>query len=271
MLLNKITKMNKYCLQISIFLLAITLLTACKSKMLGVKDYAEKKEVRDLFQKTPRFETLNSQIQISTNGLSAKGDLRMIKNQVIYLSVQAFLGIEVARLKITPDSLIAIDRLHRRYFADSFAQINGLSTKGLSFYTIQSLFTNSLFLTDRDSLSLADISEFVWERKGAETNLSPRKDEKFQFILNQDKQLRQTSLTMDKFIMLWNYSQFSQAAGYTFPRNMEVEMATEKRKTNLSLEFAKIDLGKSLKVDCQIPQRYSKVDLSEILTLLSGL
>lgn len=263
--------MNKYCLQISIFLLAITLLTACKSKMLSVKDYAAKKEVQDLFQKSPRFETFNSQIQIGTGGLSAKGDLRMVKNQVIYLSVQAFLGIEVARLKITPDSLIAIDRLHRRYFAESFAQINGLSTKGLSFYSIQSLFTNSLFLTDRDSLSLADVSEFVWSQNGAETALTPRKDDKFQFILNQNKQLRQTSLSVDKFKMDWNYSQFSQAGGYTFPRNIEVEVASEKRKTNLTLEFAKIDLGKSLKVDCLIPQRYSKVDFSEILTLLSGL
>ncbi|MEI7675230.1 MAG: DUF4292 domain-containing protein [Bacteroidales bacterium] len=254
-------------------ILIIGTFTSCRSKMVNLNDYAAKKEIVDLFGKAPHFDAFQSQIQINTNGLSAKGDLRIIKNQAIYLSVQAFFGIEVARLKITPDSLIAIDRLHRRYFADTFAHIYGFNSQGINYYTIQSLFTNSIFTLGRDSLTLNDVTAFRWDKRGDETLLTSKKVENSKFLLNRNQQLTQTTLgdKDEKLKLTWSYSEFATFGQTSFPKTMQIDMISTKRKVQATLQFAKIDIDKPFQVECIIPSRYAKVDLNEILNILSGL
>lgn len=245
--------------------------SSCRSKMVGVKGVANKQEVSALFVNVPRFDTFRSQVQIETNGLNAKGDLRIIKNKAIFFSVQAFLGIEVARLKITPDSIIAIDRLHRRYFADTFAHIYGLRTQGVNYFTIQALFSNALFLQNRDTLSLNDADAFRWEQKGDQIRLTSRKDEFSRFTLNSNRQLQLTELgdASDRLKLNWAYSDFAKFFNSDFPQTMQVDVVSPKRKIGITMKMAKVEIGRSFAVDAAVPLRYAKVDLDEILKILS--
>ncbi len=264
---------RKYSFQVVCFVVVLSVFSSCRSKMVGVKSVAAKQQVVALFENAPHLDSFRSQIQINTNGLSAKGDLRIVKNTAIFLSVQAFLGIEVARLKITPDSLIAVDRLHRRYFADTFAHIYGFNKQGINYFTIQSLFLNSIYILGRDSLNKNDVDAFYWEVKNDETNLTSKKDEGCQFQLDQNLQLKQSILgdKNDRLKLTWSYSDFAKIAQLNFPQNMSLEMSSPKRKIAATLQFAKIELNKSFQIDTQVPLRYSKVDLNEILTIFSGL
>lgn len=254
-----------------VLLLTMVGFSSCRSKMAGVKGIASRQEVSTLFANAPHFDTFRSQVQIDANGLSAKGDLRIIRNKTLYFSVQAFLGIEVARVKITPDSIIAIDRLHRRYFADTFAHIYGLRTQGINYFTLQSLFANTLFLQGKDSLDLSDADAFRWEKRNGLTQLTSRKDFFSRFTLSENQQLQQTEIgeSGDRVKMSWNYSDFVKLSKLDFPQTMQVDVSSPKRKINLTLKYAKIEVDKSFPVDVTIPLRYAKVDLDEILKMLS--
>ncbi len=256
-----------------VLLMAILAFSSCKTRKLAGRGASSQKDVAELFDKDYNAKTFNSQLQINANGVNAKGDLRIVKDKTIYLSLQAFLGIEVARLKITPDSLVAIDRFNRRYFAESFARLQELTSKGVNFYALQSLFTNKIFLNGQESLTHKDIDEFDWKNKGDETHLIPKKDSNCTFVLNGNRQLTETILTdaSERFKLSWLYSDFSVIDAYDFPRQMEVNISSSKRKISSSLHFARIEFGRELNVECAIPSRYTRVNLDDILKIFSGL
>lgn len=263
---------NKCNLFVISILIALSF-TSCRSKMGVIKATANKNPMAKLFEQNPRFETFRSQIQINTSGLNAKGDLRIVKNKTIYLSVQAFLGIEVARLKITPDSLIALDRLHRRYFADTFAHIYGFNKQGVNYFTLQALFSNSLFLLGEDSLSVKDMDAFQLTRKSDLIKLTAKKEDGTSFEINKDYQLSQTSLGKDndRLKLNWSYRDFASFSDLVFPQTMELNAVSPKKSVSATLQYAKIELNKPQQVDLVIPIRYAKVDLSEILKIFSEL
>lgn len=252
-------------------LVLIVLLSSCKSKMFSTKDVTTNKELSAIFNDAPHFETLQAQIQISANGVNAKGDLRILKNREIYLSVQAFF-IEVARLKVTPDSIIALDRFHRRYFADSFDHINAGNTNMVNFQTLQALFTNSIFLQNNSKITPENVADFRTEENQNSISLTPRHNDGVIFSLNKSYQLTQTAFAKSKGMQLtWDYSKFEPLGNGYFPRTMNINVNSEKAKVNSSLEFAKIELGKPHNAELNIPSRYAKVELSEILKLLTEL
>lgn len=252
--------------------MAILAFSSCKTRKL-IGSASSQKEVAALFDKDYNAKTFNSHLQINTKGISAKGDLRIVKDQTIYLSLQAFLGIEVARLKITPDSLVAVDRFNRRYFAESFSKLQDLTSKGVNFYTLQSLFTNRIFLSGQENLTHKDVDEFDWKTKGDETHLTPKKDSYCTFVLNGNRQLKETILTdhSDRFKLNWAYSSFSVVDNYDFPHQMEVNISSSKRKLSSSMQFARIVFGKTLNVDCTIPSRYTRIKLDDLLKMFSDL
>lgn len=239
--------------------------------MLSTKNVAANKELANIFNDAPHFETFQAQIQISANGMNAKGDLRILKNREIYLSVQAFF-IEVARLKVTPDSIVALDRLHRRYFADSFEHINAGNTSEINFHTLQALFTNSIFLGNNSKITPENVVDFRAEENQNAITLTPRNSSSVVFSLNKSYQLTQTAFAKSKEMQLtWDYSKFEPLGNGNFPRTMNINIKSEKGKINSSLEFAKIELGKPHSAELNIPSRYAKVELSDIIKLLTEL
>lgn len=89
----------------------------------------------------------------STSGeRSFGGTLRMRRDQVIQLSVTKF-GIEGARIIFTPDSVLLLDRLNKRYLQSSYAQLHELGvSQPLSFATVQGFLWND---SERDFYELS--------------------------------------------------------------------------------------------------------------------
>ncbi|CAA9275957.1 MAG: hypothetical protein AVDCRST_MAG95-3027 [uncultured Adhaeribacter sp.] len=65
--------------------------------------------------------------------------LRMKKDSVIWISVVPGLGIEVARLRLTPDSVMMINRLEKTYFADNVQALKDRFNVDLTFNMVQAL------------------------------------------------------------------------------------------------------------------------------------
>ncbi len=72
------------------------------------------------------------------------GQLRMQKDNVIWISATSFLGIEAARIKITPDSVWVLNRLDNTYVAERFADVMKHVGCNLSFSDIQSVLAGNV-------------------------------------------------------------------------------------------------------------------------------
>ena len=79
--------------------------------------------------------------------ITVPGALRMRKDKVIRLQLFIpILGTEVGRLEFTPDYVLVIDRLHKEYVKADYSQVDFLRQNGITFYSLQSLFWNQLFV-----------------------------------------------------------------------------------------------------------------------------
>lgn len=86
---------------------------------------------------------LSASFHIADNEKGVGGMLRMRRDQIIILSFTKF-GIEGARVIFRPDSVLVLDRLHKRYATMEYAQIGRLfsTASPLDFGKIQTFFWN---------------------------------------------------------------------------------------------------------------------------------
>lgn len=83
-------------------------------------------------------------------------NLIMEKDQYIWMSVTAVLGIEVARIMITQDSVKILDRLHRKYIAADFDYIQRMSNVPLKLNNLQNLIVGNTVFNNSVQKSVVD-------------------------------------------------------------------------------------------------------------------
>jgi hypothetical protein len=74
---------------------------------------------------------------------SVAGTIRIRKDSAIYISVAPILGIEVARLVVTPDTVKFLNRLESTYFEGETRFLGALVNADIDFYMMQSLLTGT--------------------------------------------------------------------------------------------------------------------------------
>ena len=72
--------------------------------------------------------------------VSLGGTLRMKRDDVIQLSLVTFGILEVARLEVTPDYFMLIDKMGKQYVRAAYSDVSLLADAGIDFRTLQSYF-----------------------------------------------------------------------------------------------------------------------------------
>ena len=86
--------------------------------------------------------TANMDIQAEGNGMNfddLSGQMRMRKDSLVWLSVTASMGIEVARAKVSTDSVWIVNRLEKTYLAEPLDTLSAQLGMPLSLPLIQTL------------------------------------------------------------------------------------------------------------------------------------
>ena len=83
---------------------------------------------------------LRMTLQTGSNDASLGGTLRMKRDDVIQLSLVTFGILEVARIEMTPDYFLLIDKMGKRYVKASYGDVPFLRSQKVDFDMIQSYF-----------------------------------------------------------------------------------------------------------------------------------
>ena len=79
--------------------------------------------------------------------ISCDGKLSMRRDAIIRLQLLLpIIRTEIARIDFTPEYVLLVDRYHKEYIKASYKEVSFLADNGISFYSLQSLFWNELFL-----------------------------------------------------------------------------------------------------------------------------
>ena len=278
----KIFKLSKYL--IVLLMVLFVGIYSCKPKERIVQAESELEDktnsnlFEDILEKEVRYSTFSSRLNMSFSTgrkvLNSRGTLRIVRNEAIQLSLQPIFGIEMFRLYIQPDCFIILDRMNKRYVHESIDDIKEEYPIGFNFYTLQSLFTNALFIPEQTTISTNDYKKFKYSKSSNNYLLSAR-DKKssidYNFYINGNDQitLAQMYMSAKNYALDWSYNEFVLIERLFFPLEMKILLASEKRKIDTSMYLSSISLDEPLTLDSSIPSSYTKVELEEVIKLLS--
>ena len=218
-------------------------------------------------------------LQVDNRNITTSGALHMRKNQVI--RIQLFiplLGTEVGRLEFTPDYVLVIDRFHKEYIKADYNQLDFLKDNGLTFYSLQSLFWNQLFMPGTDRLNETSLRKF-------EANLQPTtattpislKQGNLNFVWNADTKsglIGQTtvgyhSAQHGNSTLTWLYENFMNVGVKRFPAKQTFTFSTtatrQKRTVQVTIDMEEVTTKDGWETNSTVSSKYKKIETKDIL------
>ncbi|MCD7978149.1 MAG: DUF4292 domain-containing protein [Tannerellaceae bacterium] len=269
---------------ISSLLLAVLWLAGCKStKTIGTVTAEGTKEQGVFFdsmmKQALQYENLsarmNVELQLPGKEFSSRVDLKILKDRVLQLSVQPFLGIEVFRMEITPDSIKVVDRMNKRYVAENYIQLKGQAPVDFNFYNLQALFTNRIFIPGEQGFTPKQYSRFKLNQGGSvvEAKIKDSSRIAYTFKADGEEKLLSTDITdeTNRYALQWLYTDFQLTQDQVFPMFMDVRVLVNgQAEGGMKINFSRIQTDTSLNFDFSIPDKYKRITFAEILKGLSS-
>lgn len=201
------------------------------------------------------------------------GTLRIKKGEVVQMSIAPFLGIEVARAEISPDGVLVIDRVNKRYVQVSFAEVKALANADLDFHTLQALFLNELFLPGKGNLTSRDASAFRVEpvADGVELEVKRSKRFSYRFLTDApDALLKESNIGLKgtSYLLKWAYGDFRSLEQRKFPADMKVSFEGGKKPVKVSFALSRLSTNADWESRTEVSPKYERVELADILKLL---
>ena len=250
---------------------------------IALTGMTKEERIESIQYQTITFNTLSSSLRFSLkpgmkkNTISANAQLRIIKDKIIQLSLRIpILGTEVARISITPEQIIILDRSNRRYFSESIQTVNEKTSFDFDFYSLQALFTNQLFIAGKSLISQDDYKTFNFSADNyfSKLNNTDNQGINYDFISDYTNRIIQTEMYKDKkeVNLNWLYNDFGLASNNRlFPMKMTMELTVPDDLFILNLSFNSVIIDTDFKLDTAIPNNYQPIEIEQINKLIQSL
>jgi len=184
-------------------------------------------------------------------------NFRINRNKAIWISVTALLGIEVARVLITPDSVRILNKLQGEYLAKPFEYIHRYTSTGVTFEILQDLLMANV------STSLLQTDQLTTATSEEELQLVGIKDQlSFQYSLNTNRRpkvFRLLPVGTDQSVESY-YGKYADINGYEFPQNQNIQLQAGNIKVSAVLEYTTIRFNDILELPFSVPARYKVLE-----------
>ena len=275
--------MTRRIFQLLGMVLMVALFASCSAsksikKSHSIEGMTETEFVENVIENAGGWNALTAKMSLTLD-LGRKGEtkvsgtLRIKKGEVVQLSIAPLLGIEVARAEISPDGILVIDRMNKRYVEVSFAEVKALIKADLDFHTLQALFLNELFLPGKGDLTARDASSFKVEpeAEGVWLNVKRAKRFGYHFLTEAPEALLKESyigLNGTSYGLRWKYDDFRALERKQFPVDMKLAFEGGKKPVKAAFALSRLSTNGDWEARTEVSKKYEKVELEEILKIL---
>lgn len=253
--------------------------SACKSTRKVIKEPIKEEGADYLFAKLKenelKFEWFQAKFSLDfvldKKKNSFRGNIRLRKDSAIWVSFSPALGIEMARLLITTDSIKFINRLNKTYFVGDYQFVNEFLGTNVDFDVLQSIllgndltyYEDGKFRVSYDSKEYhlvtagrSKLKKYVRTQEDAERAyiqniyLSP---ETFKITKMKIKELTKESKKLDAF-----YTDFKNLEGQLIPHHLLFNITADKL-LEVDVFYSKITLNSPQKFPFKISSKYERI------------
>lgn len=205
------------------------------------------------------FKTLTAKAKIdfkldnSSNG--ANLNLRIRNNEVIWMSITAIAGIEVARVMVTPDSIKVYNRLQGEYLAKPFSYIARYSNRKLDFNTLQNLLIGNTIKGSVSSASEISLSgnQTVVKSSAEEIIYELFFNEHYKLIENRMRDAKGQQLVA-------KYSEFQAINGRSLPYSLSLLSNAGNKNVRIDIKYSSVSVNEPVEFPFSVPKRFTVKD-----------
>ncbi len=263
----------------NILLILITILlafTACKTTRTTIKPVVKSNNtviqlIEQIQKKQPTFTSANISkmslaLNMSNREVNVNATCKIQKDSAIHLSIQPFMGIELFKAELTPDSLRVFDKMNKQYYAVDYSFFQKRFGVDVDFYSLQSLLFGQFFCIG---------SKEIKTEACIATDLSNnRKNINFE---NQTM-LQSTEISADFIIqqvvlksknsnyeLRTNYKDFILLNGINFPQQIAMTATNQKNDASCDFSILRVEFNTLIKFSALNPDRYNRGDIEQLL------
>lgn len=230
---------------------------------------------KKLKEKYPDYKYLeikfSAKYKSKNKNLPIRGIIKINRDSCIWVSIRPGLGIELARLLLTKDSVKFIDRMKTEYFIGDYKYFENQLNIKLDYKIIQAILTNEFFIYPAENDFVSDLVNFkLLEEKGKKILLKKN-------ILNNDTVMQKISIrsnevkifevisemSKQKRKLKIEYTDFQKLNNKSLPKNIMTKITENNEKLILDLTYNNIKTDKKFKPTFRISKRYKKIELGK--------
>jgi hypothetical protein len=257
---------------IMVAVFSLLMMSACKTAKQVLKPTvptinAVSQLIEQVQKVQPQFKTANiSKMSLAFNinerEVNVSAVCKIIKDSAIFLSIQPFLGIEMFKAELMPDSMKVFDKMNHRYFVTDYGFISRQFGVDVDFYSFQSLLTAQFFCIGKkvvkaDSCKLISQNkiEFSSEKMLQNTEISP---------LNLIQQVVLKAKNSD-YQLQTDYTDYTLVNGVNFPQKIALQATNQKTKATCDFSILRVEFNTNIKLSPTNPDRYTLGDIDQLL------
>jgi len=199
-----------------------------------------------------------AKVNITYQGQKLPGvtmNIKAQKDQIIWANMKKF-GVELARLKITTDSIFVLDRFNKNYLAKGIGELTEKYGIPADFGTIQDVLYGNAYFWKKENLETSIAKDnYQIDGETGRQNSSHLVDGLNYFLQTQYLMDQEQNWELDA-----SYDGYNQAdhPNFSYIRNIKV---TQPESIALTLAFSKIEINQPAEFRFTIPSHYTPLQL----------
>ena len=271
--------MNRLLRATIIAVAAVSLLSACKSTRPLIKAPLKEEGPDYLYTKLKENELRYDWISVKfdanytdkKNSNDFKGQIRIRKDSLIWITVTPALGIEMFRMVITTDSVKYFNRLQKEYFAGDYALVSDFLKIDIDYDILQSLLLGNDFQFYENNSFRASIDNLEYKLSTTDRRKIRKEAEQASddpVILLQNIWLNPESFKItrtdvkeymkDNRKLQATYGDFVKLENQSYPSTLQFDIMAED-VFKLKISYTKVTTGETLTFPFTIPDSYQKI------------
>jgi hypothetical protein len=230
--------------------------------------------------------------QFSNNGKKTTFivNLKALKDEKILVSISK-IKIPVARVLLTPDSVIYVNYIDHNYFIDDYSYLSSFLNIDFDFATIQSILSNNAFSYRNDAKnrdfktfdSFVEDGQYVLQSEKTKKIFKMEEKSKPEKVKRRLKRLDDEALILQKMYfspanfallkliisdktnnrtMNMNFSNFVEVAGKDYPGSITMSFNSEESDVQLKVRMSGFSTDKINSFKIKIPEKYEQIKVN---------
>ena len=226
--------------------------------------------IREVEDNRFEFDNLDTKfnVRLEGNNIGLKGQLKMKNDSVIWISLSLKLGIEVARVMITEDSVKLINRTNKTYFVESVDKFQERLPSEVTIGLIQDLLVgNDILVSKNDKFKVTiDDNSYKLESDKNTFWITPKtfkvKSCQLSTVSYQQSAIsyQQSTVNGQRSTVSVSYDNFQYVNGNLLPTKIILN-ANEDFDIKLEIDYSEVKVGERLEFPFNISKKFNKIKL----------